>query len=119
PPTMPAQASEDSPEGAAAFVNYWIALVNFGAVTGNVKQLKATSRGCEPCTKLSGALASQEATERPTKKVWRPSSITPDAVGARATVEVSEGELSQVYDLRFAITETLPYSVRDIQRITP
>ncbi|MGA8850675.1 MAG: DUF6318 family protein, partial [Aeromicrobium sp.] len=34
PPTMPAQASEDSPEGAAAFVNYWVTVSNYAAATG-------------------------------------------------------------------------------------
>ncbi len=36
PPTMPAQAKEDSPEGAAAFVKHYIDVFNYASNTGDV-----------------------------------------------------------------------------------
>lgn len=49
-PTMPAQASEDSPEGAAAFVNHYIEVLNFAARTGDVEELSdLSSPGCTGC----------------------------------------------------------------------
>lgn len=50
PPTMPAQAREDSPEGAAAFVVYYIDVFNHAARTGDVTELsKLSSPDCTGC----------------------------------------------------------------------
>lgn len=52
PPAMPAQASEDSPEGAAAFVNYWVKVSNYAAATGDVSELsRISSPDCTGCQK--------------------------------------------------------------------
>jgi hypothetical protein len=49
-PTMPAQASEDSPEGAAAFVKHYVDVFNYAAATGDVDELsKLSSPDCEGC----------------------------------------------------------------------
>ena len=39
PPTMPAQAKENSPEGAAAFVKHYIDVFNYASNTGDVTEL--------------------------------------------------------------------------------
>ena len=49
-PTMPPQASEDSPEGAAAFVKHYVDVFNYAAATGDVDELRRLSApGCEGC----------------------------------------------------------------------
>jgi hypothetical protein len=51
-PIMPAQASEDSPEGAAAFVKHYVDVFNYAAATGDVKELSRLSApGCTGCQK--------------------------------------------------------------------
>lgn len=51
PPTMPPQASEDSLEGAAAFVKHYVDVFNYAAATGDVAELSrlsaATCDGCQ------------------------------------------------------------------------
>ena len=49
-PTMPPQASEDSPEGAAAFVKHYVDVFNYAAATGDVKELSRISApDCQGC----------------------------------------------------------------------
>jgi hypothetical protein len=49
-PTMPAQASEDSSEGAAAFVKHYVDVFNYAAATGDVDELsRLSSPNCDGC----------------------------------------------------------------------
>lgn len=49
-PTMPKQAGEDSPEGAAAFVKHWVDVFNYAAATGAVEELsRLSSPDCKGC----------------------------------------------------------------------
>jgi len=49
-PTMPPQASEDSPEGAAAFVKHYVDVLNYAAATGDVEELThLSSESCDGC----------------------------------------------------------------------
>ena len=51
-PTMPPQASEDSPEGAAAFVKHYVDVFNYAAATGDVEELsRLSSPDCDGCQK--------------------------------------------------------------------
>jgi hypothetical protein len=56
PPTMPAQAKEDTPEGAAAFVKHYIDVFNYASNTGDVEELSRLSspacKGCQSYIKL-------------------------------------------------------------------
>jgi len=45
PPTMPAQAKQDTPEGAAAFVKHYIDVFNYASNTGDVDELSAGPPG--------------------------------------------------------------------------
>ncbi|WP_332662819.1 DUF6318 family protein, partial [Aeromicrobium sp.] len=50
PPTMPAQAKEDTPEGAAAFVKHYIDVFNYASNTGDVEELsRLSSPDCKGC----------------------------------------------------------------------
>jgi hypothetical protein len=49
-PSMPPQASEDSPEGAAAFVKHYVDVFNYAAATGDVAELtRLSAPDCEGC----------------------------------------------------------------------
>ena len=49
-PTMPPQASEDSAEGAAAFVHHYVDVFNYAAATGDVDELtRLSSPDCDGC----------------------------------------------------------------------
>ena len=49
-PTLPEAATEDSEEGAVAFVKHYIELLNYAANTGDVKPLReASDPNCEGC----------------------------------------------------------------------
>ncbi len=51
-PSMPAQAKENTPEGAAAFVDYYIRVLNHAASTGDVTKLSDLSDPeCSGCQK--------------------------------------------------------------------
>jgi hypothetical protein len=56
PPTMPAQAKKNTPEGAAAFVKHYIDVFNYAANTGDVEELSRLSspkcKGCQSYIKL-------------------------------------------------------------------
>jgi hypothetical protein len=50
PPAMPAQASEDSPEGAAAFASFWIESLDHALATGSTDVLaQASADECDGC----------------------------------------------------------------------
>ena len=49
-PSPPAQAAQDTPDGAASFVSYYIEVLNFAAKTGDVSPLTAlSSPRCDGC----------------------------------------------------------------------
>ncbi|GAA3531179.1 hypothetical protein GCM10022234_30390 [Aeromicrobium panaciterrae] len=51
-PTMPAQAKENTPEGAAAFVDHYIQVLNYASKTGDVTELSHLSdSSCSGCQK--------------------------------------------------------------------
>ncbi|WP_262852923.1 DUF6318 family protein [Mumia quercus] len=53
PPPLPAEAREHSADGAAAFVEYYIAVFNYAATTGDTTALAAASMStCSACNGL-------------------------------------------------------------------
>ena len=51
-PSMPADATEGTDEGAIAFVKHYIDVFNYASNTGDVKELqKLSDPGCESCEK--------------------------------------------------------------------
>lgn len=52
PPALPDQARDDTTEGAAAFVTYYVDLLNYAAATGDTEALEAaTAKDCSGCQK--------------------------------------------------------------------
>jgi len=58
-PAMPDQAKEDSKEGAAAFVDHWIQVLNYSMATGDVRELSRLSTdNCSGCQKYVESIRS-------------------------------------------------------------
>jgi len=56
-PAMPDQAKEDSKEGAAAFVDHWIQVLNYSMATGDVRELSRLSHDdCAGCREYIDAI---------------------------------------------------------------
>lgn len=50
PPPLPEAATQETAEGAASFVDYYLAVLNYAAHTGDTSPLRAVSRSdCEGC----------------------------------------------------------------------
>ncbi|MBW9213211.1 hypothetical protein KV102_00025 [Mumia sp. zg.B53] len=53
PPTIPPEAQEHSAQGAAAFVEYYVSLINYAAVSGDTGALAAAAtNNCGACARL-------------------------------------------------------------------
>lgn len=118
-PTMPPQAQEDSPEGAAAFVKHYIALVNFAANTGETSSMIEASANCEACESFAGAFAQEpEDGERFGGKLWTLNQVAvrkaPTGVVVRAELTVRQAKSSRGYAFEFTLTPSAPFRVRDI-----
>lgn len=122
PPTMPAQAKEDTPEGAAAFVKHYIELVNYAANTGDSEPMAAASQACKPCQSFGDAF-SEEPTdgERFAGKLWKPTKLTVgstrDPLTVRAELLVQEGRKRNPYTFNFLLTTDSPFRVRSISMV--
>ncbi|WP_370614488.1 DUF6318 family protein [Mumia qirimensis] len=58
PPTIPPEAQEHSADGAAAFVKYYVSLVNYAATSGDTTPLSSNaSSNCGSCTRLADRYA--------------------------------------------------------------
>lgn len=56
PPEMPEQAKEESSEGATAFLQHYIAVLNYASATGDVEEFKRLSHpDCSGCDKYRDA----------------------------------------------------------------
>jgi hypothetical protein len=117
-PTMPAQAKEDTPSGAATYVQYFVDTFNYAAQTGDVGLMRAAAPRCKPCNAYADDFQSQKAAgglaESP---VWTLSDV---AIGASrrpieidATVAVLDDDGSP-YKLTFVLNEGAPFELRNI-----
>ena len=70
-PTLPDQARRNTPEGAAAFVGYWVKTFNYAARTGDATRLNAASSNCEPCSGYAEDFSSLAEDRRPSSDPWR------------------------------------------------
>lgn len=57
-PELPAVATEETPEGAAAFAEWWFETLNYATATGDTEQLTASSdmEICDTCSNLVGRI---------------------------------------------------------------
>lgn len=91
PPTIPAQAKEDSPEGAAAFVRHWVGVFNLAARTGRTDELERLGTNCTGCNSYISSIGSLGADKRPSRSIWALESLAVEKVrnGYRVKARVS------------------------------
>lgn len=117
-PTMPAQASEDSPEGAAAFVKHYVDVFNYAAATGDVAELsRLSSPDCTGCQKYIDEFRRiYEGGDQVTVQLWTLATDALEISGdARVTakVDVNEGQVKR-YIFNFDLPPRPPLSVNNI-----
>ena len=69
---MPPQASEDSVEGAAAFVKHYVDVFNYAAATGDVDELsRLSSPTCDGCQRYIAKFTQiYEDGDRISQRLW-------------------------------------------------
>lgn len=115
PPTMPAQAKKDTPEGAAAFVKHYVASFNFAARTGDVRAMSAVAGRCRPCSSYASDFSALSDQELADKDVWKIEQLSigasRDPIELDATIAVLDEGTS---DLTFVLNSKAPFEIRDI-----
>ncbi len=117
---MPAQAGEDSPEGAAAFVKHYIELVNFAARTGDTSSMLSASADCNACTSFADAFAKPPVDgERFAGTLWAPTdymvSSNREGLEVQTEMDVREGRKTQSHTFVFVLSKNPPYQVLAIR----
>ncbi|MGZ5369609.1 MAG: DUF6318 family protein [Aeromicrobium sp.] len=118
-PTMPNQARDVPPEGAAAFVRYYVALFNYGAQTGNTAPMLALSSGCVACSKYAESFETVHARgDHIAAKLWDLRTIDlrmqGDSIDVLTTIQMIEKGKPTKYQVGFVVPVKPPYSVNEI-----
>lgn len=122
PPTMPAQATENTPEGAATFVKHYIDVFNYAATTGGTDQLRSLSAACAPCDSYATEFEKTYARgDYFSHNLWKTKTLHLKVFSKRidTTVEVGATEKGQpvVYTLVFSTPRKPPFRVRNIVQV--
>jgi len=120
-PTIPPEATEHSADGAAAFVEYYIAVFNHAATTGDTTALAAAStKNCQTCTGLIDRYiriyADGGSSENPG---WRPTITSSQLARGQFYVTVDLQTASHVYRPRkgSAVQHVKATTYHDIYRL--
>jgi len=118
-PPMPAQGQDNSPEGAAVFVSYYIALFNHAAATGDTAPMRALSSNCEGCTKYADSFeATYSRGDNIPGKLWdlrtRNVRVYEDSVDVLTTIRMIEEGKPVEYRVGFVLPVKPPYKVKEI-----
>ncbi|WP_375003241.1 DUF6318 family protein [Aeromicrobium sp. CTD01-1L150] len=119
-PTMPAQAKEDSDEGAAAFVAHWIDVFNFAARTGEIEPLTELGPNCEACNNYAKGLQENfEAGDAPEHDLWTFNDLLvgesqDDKIDLQVRVEAEYADGREEHELGFELERSEHYEVADI-----
>lgn len=122
PPTMPPQASEDSLEGAAAFVKHYVDVFNYAAATGDVAELRSISKGCKSCGRYASDFERLEESERPNGAAWTLGDVSVASGNSGRQVAatiVSLGEADRPYELVFDLPLHPPFNINEVTDRTP
>lgn len=116
-PAKPPQLGEDSEEGAAAHVYYWIDLLNYAASTGDAEDLLALSERCKECREFASSARDLGEAERPTRDTWTVDDLAvqerDDSTDVTVGITLLGGEQSEVV---FQLTEEAPYAITGLAR---
>jgi hypothetical protein len=114
-PELPDQALTSTDEGAASFAYHWIRLFNFAAMTGDTRELRRVSSGCDPCLDYVSKLAAVPSGERPVSAPWEVNSTRVHrdgrAADVRFRIRIPDGSTE---DLAFELSPLAPYEIRDL-----
>ena len=117
-PAMPDGAREDSPTGAANFVDYWVSAFNYGAQTGDVEPMLSNATDCEPCKGYARDFERLAPSERAATPVWRLSNISVsadrDPIKVEADVEIADEQNPSV--LVFVLSDRAPFELVDLYK---
>ncbi len=100
PPPLPEAATQETTEGAEAFVEHFVAVVNHSSLSGSIDGLKEISSDtCTSCSKLAETIKGvYEAGGEYTGGAWSLGTITSTSVGAlillTADLTAAEGTLT-------------------------
>lgn len=118
PPSMPAQAKKDTPEGAAAFVKHYIEVFNYASRTGDVEELRRMSTRCDACSRYASEFEEiYKRGDQISAHLWTLKSLDLEqnskANLVTANVEVDEGRLRR-YDFLFRLPARPPFEIQTI-----
>lgn len=117
-PVMPDTAKEDTPSGAANFVDYWVSTFNYGAQTGNVEPMLSHAGRCEPCRGYARDFGRLAPADRANKPVWRISNVSVsanrDPIEVEADVDIAGERNGSV--LVFVLNDRAPFKLTDIYK---
>lgn len=115
-PAMPDSAREDTPSGAANFVDYWVSTFNYGAQTGDVKPMLSHADDCKPCKGYASDFRSLQAKKRDKGKAWTLTNVRvgPERDPVEVLADVRVLEEDKVYPLTFVLNSRAPFELVDI-----
>jgi hypothetical protein len=120
-PAMPDLAREDTPSGAANFVDYWVSTFNYGAQTGNVEPMLKDAGKCKPCQGYAQDFQRLAPSDRAKKPVWQLSDVSVsadrDPIEVEAQVEIANERNPS--NLVFVLNGRAPFKLIDIYKSRP
>lgn len=125
PPEMPEAAKANTEEGALAFVEYYIKLLNYGALTGNTAELKnfseAPCNGCQHYIDLYERIYSAGGFIKGGEWVVADSTIVkkPKLFEVFVNVAAASSEFSQTQGSNISTSEAATYDISFEVRLLP
>jgi len=120
-PAMPDSAREDTPSGAANFVDYWVSTFNYGAKTGDVEPMLKDASECKPCMGYARDFQRLAPSDRAKKRVWQLSDVSVsadrDPIEVEAQVEIANERKPS--NLVFVLNRRAPFKLTDIYKSRP
>lgn len=117
-PSVPAQSSEDTDEGAASFAYHWVELFNYASISGDTKSLEEFSSGCRACLDYAETIAALGPNERPTAAPWEVTATRVNrdsrASNVRFSLRIPDGS---VEDIAFEMTAKPPFEIRRLYSV--
>ena len=117
-PVLPDSAREDTPSGAANFVDYWVSTFNYGAQTGKVELMLSHAGDCKPCEGYAKDFRQIAPSNRAKEPVWRLSNVSVsadrDPIEVEADVEIANEEDPST--LVFVLNDQAPFELTDIYK---